>query len=273
VFFLDPLPDPLPCGERGDQTGAYRQSGLRQYRSPVAIDTSATTDGFLGDVKASLAAWRRAPLLPIVAAALIAAYELTLTPHPSSLLFALGFGVGIFSVGWIGTQLVWYRRIFEGQAGMKLGELVQVTSRFIVPYFLLIFIAAVPGLAVLLVVGIRTHTLAFSTPTGRAGVLAYIAFFQVIGTFVVPAVAFSTRKVTKAIPTGLAMLARGWRRNWAYAAVPGLADALVAGIYWWVPAWTRPVVEVVSTLVLLAFAGAIARYYLRHALTPLNPPE
>jgi hypothetical protein len=85
-------------------------------------------------------------------------------------------------------------------------------------------------------------------------------------------VAFSTRKVTKAIPTGLAMLVRGWPRNWVYAAVPGLADAIYAGIYWWVPAWTRLVVEVVSTLVLLAFAGAIARYYLRHALTPLNPP-
>jgi hypothetical protein len=209
-----------------------------------------------------------------VAVALIAAYELTtLTPHPSSFLSILGVALSLVSAGWTGTQLVWYRRIFDGQAGMKLGELVLITSRFIAPYFLLLLIAALPGFAIVLVVGIRTHTLAFATPTGRVGVLAYLALVQVIGTFVVPAVAFTTRKVTNAIPTGLAMLARGWPRNWLYAAVPGLADALVAGIYWWVPAWTRLVVEVVSTLVLLAFAGAIARYYLRHAVTPRNPSE
>jgi hypothetical protein len=269
----DLLPDPLPCGERGDETGAYRQSGLRRYRSRVAIDNLATTDGFPRDVKASLAAWPRAPLLPIVAAALIAAYELTRTPHPSSLLTFLGLAVGIVSIGWIGTQLVWYRRIFEGQGGMSLKDLVQVTVRFIVPYLLPIIIASVPGAAVLLLVGIETHSLAFvSTPSGRAALLAFIALVQVVGTFVVPAVAFSTRKVTKAIPSGLVMLLRNWPRDWAYALVPGLIDALVAGIYWLVPLWARPVLEVVSTLVALVLSGAIARYYLRHAVAPLNPP-
>ena len=239
----------------------------------VEIDTPAATDAFLGDVKASLAAWRRAPLLPIVSAALIAVYELTMTPHPGSLLVLFGFAVGLVSIGWVGTQLVWYRRTFEGQAGMRLGELVQVTARFIAPYLLLLLIAAVPGFAVLLLVGIRAHTLAFSTPTGRAGELAYIALVQAVGTFVVPAVAFSTRKLTKAIPTGLAMLVRNWPKDWAYALVPGLIDVLVAGIYWWLPVWARPVLEVVSILVALVLAGAIARFYLRHAPTAINPRD
>jgi hypothetical protein len=239
----------------------------------VDTDTPAATNGFLADVKASLAAWRRAPLLPIAAAVLIAVYELTQTPHPSSLVVFVGFAVGLFSIGWIGTQLVWYRRIFEDQVGMSLDDLVQVTLRFIIPYLLLSIVASVPAAAFLLLVGIETHSLAFvSTPSGRASLLAYVALLQAVGTFVLPAVAFSTRKVTKAIPTGLAMLVRTWPNNWPYAAVPGLIDALVAGIYWLVPLWARPVLEVVSTLVLLALAGAIARYYLRHAVTPLTPP-
>jgi hypothetical protein len=190
------------------------------------------------------------------------------------LLVFAGFAVGLVSIGWIGTQLVWYRRIFAGQGGMSVEDLVQVTFRFIVPYLLLSVIASLPGAAFLLLTGIKTHSLAFiSTPSGRAALLAYVALLQAVGTFVFPAVAFSTRKVTKAIPAGLAMLVRTWPQNWPYAVVPGLIDALVAGIYWWLPLWARPVLEVVSTLVLLALAGAIARYYLRHASTPLNPPE
>jgi hypothetical protein len=138
---------------------------------------------------------------------------------------------------------------------------------------LLIIIASVPAAAFLLLVGIETHSLAFvSTPSGRAALLAYVALLQAVGTFVVPAVAFSTRKVTKAIPTGVAMLVRTWPNNWPYAVVPGLIAAFVAGTYWLVPLWARPVLEVVSTLVLLVLAGAIARYYLRHASTALTPP-
>src|SRR5260370_5500652 len=157
----------------------------------MAIDTPAVTSGFLDDVKASLAAWRKAPGLPIVAAGLIVTSGLTASPHGNGAVLLALFVVGIISIGWIGTQLVWYRRAFAG-AAMGIDELIQVTLRFVPRYFWLLCIAFLPLGAVIAVIAIKSHTPAvLQSPGGRLGLLAYISIVESIGTFVVPGLAFS----------------------------------------------------------------------------------
>ncbi len=87
---------------------------------------------------------------------------------------------------------------------------------------------------------------------------------MLLGTFINPTLAYSTRKVTKAIPMGLQTLAQGWPGNWKYAVVPGVAQAAFGGAYWLLPAPGRSVLEVLIYLISLMFAGAIAHYYLRN---------
>ena len=230
--------------------------------------TSTVADPFRDDVLASLAAWRKVPALPIVTVVLAAGSAVTVPSHGNFAILVAGLLLGFFSFGWFGTQFTWYRRAFDGQPA-DLGELFPLTWSFIARYVLLYFLALIP-LFVLVLVGIRWHPFTFESPGWRIGVLLYILAFDIAATFVNPILAFSTRKVRSAVPIGLRMIAQRWPRNWKYVLVPGAAAAALGGVSWLAPSPIRPVPEILITLISLVFAGAIARYYLRDPLRPLD---
>lgn len=229
----------------------------------MAIETGATADLFVDDTKASLAAWRKAPLLPIVTAliGLIPAFDVR--PEYGYWTPAFIFLTAFLAAGWLGTQLVWYQRVFDGKR-LQTGDLIPLTWSFIARYVWLFCLASIPPFVVLLVLAIKWHTLVFvGSPGGRLGLLAYVLVVQMVGTFMSPALAFSTRKVTRAVPTGLRVLAYHWPGNWKYVVVPAVVGGALSGMYGLVPPQGRSVLDIVSTLVYLVFAGAIARSYLR----------
>jgi len=214
---------------------------------------------FVDDVKASLAAWRKAPLLPIVAALLVVV-EL---PFYGLWTIAVVIPVGLFACGWLGTQMVWYKRAFEGERSNP-RELISVTWSFVARYFWLFCLALVPTFVVFVPLAIKkSFTADLQSPGGRIGLLAYVAVAGMVGTFMIPALAFSTRQVSKAIPAGLRMIGVGWPANWKYVVVPGFVAGALPGVYWLLPSPVRPALEILITLISLVFSGAIARYYLR----------
>ena len=230
--------------------------------------TSTVADAFRDDVLASLVAWRTAPALPIVTLVLAAGSALTVTSHGSFAILLVGLLLGFFSFGWFGTQFIWYRQAFDGHPA-NLGELFPLSWSFIARYIRLYLLALIP-LFVLVLAAIPWHSFTFESPGWRIGVLLYILVFDIAATFVNPSLAFSTRKISKAVPIGLRMVAQRWPRNWKYVLVPGVAAAVLGGLYWLAPLPIRPVVEILITLISLMFAGAIARFYLRDPLRPLD---
>jgi hypothetical protein len=204
--------------------------------------------------------------LPILTLLLAAGAAVTLPSHGNFAIFLVGLLLGFLSLGWLGTQFICYRRAFDGEPTHS-GELLPLTWTFIARYVRLYFLGLMP-LFVLVLVAIRWHAYSSESPGWRLGVLAYVLVFDVAGTFINPTLAYSTRKVTKAVPLGLVMLARGWPDNWKYAVVPGVAVTALGGAYWLLPSPGRPVLEALITLISLMFAGAIARYYLRNSLRP-----
>jgi hypothetical protein len=219
-----------------------------------------TGDRFVDDVKSSVAAWRHAPLLPIVAALLVVIELPSYDVWTPAVILPIGF----FAIGWLGTQLIWYQRAFDGR-GSNPRELIPLTWGFVARYFWLVGLASIPIFVVFIPLAITKVFTADSlrSPDSRIGLFAYVAVVQMVGTFMVPALAFSTRKVTRAIPVGLRMIAQGWPGNWRYVVVPGFIAAALGGVYWLVPSPVRPALDILTTLISLVFAGAIARYYLR----------
>jgi hypothetical protein len=225
----------------------------------VAIETPV--GAFVDDIGAALAAWRKAPLVPIVTTLLSASTVVTIPPHDNFPSFLVGLSIGFFSLGWFGTQFIWYQRTFDGQP-FHPRELFPLTWSFIARYVRLYFLALIP-LFVLVFVAIRWRTFGFTSPGWRIGVLVYLVAFDVACTFINPSLAFYTRKLREAVPIGLRMAAQGWPGNWQYLVVPGAAQAVLGGLYWLVPSPVGPMPEILITLTSLVFAGAIARYYLR----------
>ena len=231
----------------------------------MATHAPTATDGFFDDVRASFDAWRRAPGLPIVAVILTVLSSLTATSGRNALVQLAGFAIAIVNLGWLGTQLVWYQRAFDGERpGLR--ELLLLTSSFVARYFVLVCIPAVLVGVALVPLVIRWHSLPdLKSAGGRAGLLAFTAILFVIGTFIIPALAYTTRKVTKAISIGLAMLAKGWASNWMYVLVPAATSMALIGVGWLLPSTAQTPLVVLGALIYLGYTGAIARYYLRRA--------
>jgi len=231
-------------------------------------EIAVTAEGFVGDVKASLAAWGAAPLLPVVATVIGLISVFDVRPEYGYWTPAIIVLVGFFAAGWLGTELTWYRRTFSGLP-FRRGELIPLTWGFIARYVWLFSLAALP----LVVVGLALVATKSFTPdslnstAGHGALIAYFLVVAMVGTFMIPALAFTTRRVTKAIPIGLRMLMHGWSGNWMYVVVPAVIAGVLGGIYWLVPALGHPMFDIIISLAYLLFAGAIARYYLRTTTT------
>ena len=159
--------------------------------------------------------------------------------HPASacqphawlgLLGLIYFGVSLFLIGFYGTQRIWFLRAHRGEPTGR-STIWRASwsyfGRFATTGFVgLIFIAPV---GIIAAVWASRH--GGRHVPGYYAVAFYLVVFvlDVLGTFVGPALAFSTRRVWAAIPTGIRMLVRTWPRSFFYAIAPPVT-LLVIGV-------------------------------------------
>src|SRR3712207_9312976 len=91
---------------------------------PTRVDvTAATWAEFKADLRSSLKAWRVAPLLPLISVPL---FSTSYIPEQS---WWLGLPVLLLMIGWVGSERIWYLRIYRGEA-ISPGELWRMTRAF-----------------------------------------------------------------------------------------------------------------------------------------------
>jgi hypothetical protein len=182
----------------------------------------------------------------------------------------LGLPLLLVEAGFVGTQRVWFARIYRGDH-LSGREIVPLTRSFIgrfVVLGLLMSVAASPFV-------LLAHPPHERLQTGWAIVVAAVLLVLDIGlTFVVPALALTTRSVSDALRIGLRMIKHAWPSSAWYLLTPGLtlvllSDAVRLSSY--SPNVALRIALVASTAVLAVwFKGAIVAFYLRQ---PPAPPR
>ena len=227
--------------------------------------TEAAEPSFRDDLRLALAAWRRFPWLPAVSVGLAAVGQLPEEP----VFLALVLVSLMVTVGWVGTERICYLRAFRGKQ-IRVGELWRLTRAFLGRYAVLGMVVAVPLIAILIGVAI-TDTLTGSPSERWLGgflVAMYVifAFVDFALTFVTPALAFSTRRVRRALAIGLGMIRSEWPSSAWYVLVPPLAAVSIAQILTRtsdVGIGVQLLTSAFATLLNLWFKGATAAFYLR----------
>ena len=224
----------------------------------------ATWVEFRNDLSTSLKAWRVAPLLPLASVAL---YSMSYIPTP---LWWLSVPILLFSVGWVGSERIWYLRIYRNE-GINPRELWRMTWAFLGRFIILGLLTAIVWSPVLFLAFLNVWNdpenteRAFSTPTVWVASAMLTVVIDFALTFVTPALAFSTRRVGEAVRLGFRMLREHWPRTAWYALVPPLAVVIMlrAAEPTALSLWGRIAVSAGSTLLNLWFKGATAAFYLR----------
>lgn len=262
-----------------------------------AVEEGHTFKAFAADVKRAWSAWGVAPWLPVITAGLAVALGLPgvlqtlIVGEPClpsrctseairsqirlSLTVSLLFiPVSLFHAGWSGTERIWYLRIFRGRSLSRqegwsfswsfLGRffvLGLIIALVLVPVYLLTFwsllvrVRSQPGPPDL--DSLRFWQLAVSTVA--------VLIVEFVLTFVTPALAYTTRRVTEALRIGIRMIKDTWPKCALYVLVPPFAVTLIARF---LPAqvvevWWRLALLPGSALLNLLFKGATAAFYLR----------
>ncbi|HWH28053.1 MAG TPA: hypothetical protein VNU26_03665 [Mycobacteriales bacterium] len=239
----------------------------------------------LGDLGRAAAVWRRYPLLPVATVATASVLCLTNASDGVAVLAGLG---ALLLVGWPGTERLFYLRAWHGD-GMRLLELPGATLRFFTRFFLLGLLSAVAYLVVALpaLVEVSRRALDAARQGAAAGVtdpaqvdvdiplwatlwlIAAVVVIDMVGTYVTPALTYSTWRVTAAIVLGLQMLRRTWPHAALYVVAPPLAVVVVNLFAQWGLA-TATIAVVLAALLNLLVKGAVAAYYLR-VVGPVPP--
>jgi hypothetical protein len=235
-----------------------------------ADPAGAAEPTFRDDVRASLVAWRQAPALPIlyVVLAVVAVLPAVVRDQQAAGgVSVLLLPVALFAIGFRATTRIWYLRVWQGEP-MPAGEVWSVSWRLLGRMFVLGLIIIVPWLVLTGVFYAAVHPAGFSNLTTfsiAAGATSFIA--DVVLTFVVPALIYSTTRAAEACRLGISMLRMHHRQAALYVLTPPLAllalSRLLAnatpnrGLY--------VLIQIAVALLDLMFKGAIAAYYLRHA--------
>ena len=253
---------------------------------------------FFGDLGRSFRALRSDVRLPLISISLgMAAYLLQLLPPASQQLAgALSLVISLFYLGYVGTERVWFARLFHGES-LAWSGIWEWTIHFLPRYFRL-------GLVVILIMSplIIPVTVEMLRIVGdlmqeleRAGELqqidpqelserlyttrfllmsfamALVADFLL--TFTTPALAFNHSKVFDALKENFRTIRSGWPASILYVLIPPFAVVLtLRGL---------PITKVgpvvyfsltfISVFLYLLFKGATAAFYLREH--PSADPE
>lgn len=219
---------------------------------------------FWGDLKKAVGAWRVVPALPLMTLALQLPFALQKL-HPLwglPMLF-----LALFYVGFVGTERIWYQRIWNNDTLTARQVWVSAWSYF-GRYLGLVLLLLIPYLVLMFILGIALGALfnmdASLARTVNAAVLAIV--WDVAMTFMTPALAFSTSRPQEAIRIGLTFLREQGRKVALYALAPPLvALALLQRTpSTTLPGGPRVLLALVGTQAYLALKGATAAKYLRH---------
>jgi len=243
------------------------------------------------DLEKALRAWGAAPALPIVSIVLGLLTELSSIAEPGlhaaapsipwfALLTLISVPFVFFWTGWLGTQRLWYLRIFRDQK-LSAAEAWRLSWSYLGRFLVLGLIVGFPITALILAVIVAEARTTAETgavtpsqlPGWTTGVfLAYWFAMDVLLTFVTPALAFTTRRVRDAMAIGWSMLRSTWPRCAVYALLPPLTLIAFATYN---PSAVSPlgllVISVMSTLIGLVTKGAIASFYIDHGPGIVDP--
>ncbi len=220
---------------------------------------------FWNDLKLALSAWGKAPALPAVSL-LLAALIYAPIPLPWNLVVV---PLMVISLGWLGTERVWYLRIYR-DLPVSANELWKLTRSFILRYFFLGLLLLLPLLLIGFVAGLITADDFGPRPNPLPiGFLISISIGVILSqmalTFVTQALAYSTTQIGTALRMGIAILRAEWPRTAWYAVIP----PLVLAAPWLLetqptpPGATGAVLVLSWVLLNLWFKGATAAFYLR----------
>lgn len=231
---------------------------------------------YRADLKWSASALMASPWLVFVSIAPFVLLELRVRDvHPVVLWSLLWLAAEVFFLGFIGTQRVWFLRRVRG-VGIHPGEVWTLSWRFFGRFFCLDLLLAIPILAVAIpVIVANTHQVVNSTGAVvtttsytwklTVAVVALGFVFDVLLTFVVPALALSTRSVRASFGLGWKVTKRCWPTDAWYLFAPGITLLALSG------ALPRSVIStggvivlgLISSLLALWFKGANAAFYIR----------
>jgi hypothetical protein len=211
---------------------------------------------FADDLAISLGAWSQAPALPAITIVLGILSEVP--DHLGGPGFLLALPATLVLAGWVGTQRIWYLRLFRGMH-LERQELWPFTWAFLGRYLALGFLAGIPFALVVVPVSV-----AVTGQVARAIVILPLVFVgDFVLTFVTPALAFSTRQVSVGLSIGWRTLWDGWPATAPYAVA---APLVLIGLGQLLPRTLGAggfVASLVGLLLALLFKGATAAYYLR----------
>lgn len=223
------------------------------------------TSEFFGDLKLSLRAWTKQPLLPLSSLVLYSVTPLTMGLGSAGLgpaAFAISLLLLVF-VGWFGVERIWYLRAFRDER-MGLREALNLNGRFWGRFFGLGMLVIAFSVAVGAVLAI------FTDLDTRALSSTSLALTDVLLTFVTAYLAYSVPDTSTALRRGLRMLKDELPRASWYAFAPA-AVAVASTIALGSDEWSVPAISLMLGLFLvdLLFKGAIAAYFLRrHEVGP-----
>jgi len=223
----------------------------------MTVADGTRADDFTADLRAAVAVWSRQPLLPILS---VIVWTLPAALPSTGLVTYIGLLWSLFFIGWPGTERDWYRHAFAGEEFPR-AEIWRATRRFANPFFRLALIATPLLLAVIFLL-----PLSRPDPVVTLVVFVILVFvLDVVGTFVTPALTYTTVSAREAISIGWTMLRENLRAAMPYALTPALV--LVFGLRFLLVPVVGPANSALSTaiaaLIALALKGATARFYLR----------
>lgn len=232
---------------------------------------------YWSDLKWSARTLAASPWLVVLSVALVAMLDVGYRDvRPVALTRFLTFVAEVFEVGFVGTQRVWFLRKERG-GGVEPREVWSLSWRFFGRFLCLGLLFAVAFAIVLVPTAIATFppggtTTTTSVPGGFTASLVGTTFvLDVVLTFVVPALALSTRSVRSAFRIGWRITASLWPTNLWYLFAPGITLLALAGALprSLVSNGVAIVLGLIGALLGLWFKGANAAFYIR-AMPPAS---
>jgi hypothetical protein len=212
---------------------------------------------FGDDLAASLRVWREAPALPLLTVAIGIAASFQELVGPGG--FVIALPATLVLAGWVGTQRIWYLRLFRGMT-LESDEYWHMTWAFVGRYVVLGFLMGIPLSLLFLPV-----SFAVQGQVARAAILLlYVFVADFVLTFVTPALAFSTGSALEALAIGWRTLWDGWPATAPYGLVAPLVIIGLGQVLGRALGAAAIVLTILGTLLGLWFKGATTAYYLRH---------
>jgi hypothetical protein len=229
---------------------------------------------FRTDLKWSAHELRRSPLLLLITVAIFALIDLGLRRdvQPTGVTVPLSLAAEVYLVGFVGAQRVWFLRKLRG-VPFHAREMWTLPWKFFGRFLCLDLLGtaiALPVFIPLIFVTLPPAGTPSANPTPiptvfRIVLLVGSLLFDVMLTFVVPALALNVRSARASIRLGWTMTKRTWPANAWYMFTPGITLVALTAL---LPASTIPTgldvcIGIASGALGLWFKGATVAFYVR----------